>query len=278
MSDDLNPGDGPDHAANPAVAPSGVAALPQEAKEEALRLMAQADDAADFVAEKRDQEAEHRGEPEAPPKRTSRHERYKRAIERLRHENMQLRGGDAVLADGAANNAAAPDRPEPAPPQQHGESLEEHERRIRREAAFELRAKEYFRENPTARQEIGATLSLYEPADHVAEVILRSEIGPALAHELSKYPDAVLDLNESPPAEVARVLGIVEGRLRAQRAFAERQHQAPPHRRMTGAPAPLSTVRGGAAPTPDLRELAKRDDVSAYAAERRRQQAEGRRR
>jgi hypothetical protein len=98
---------------------------------------------------------------------------------------MQLRGGDAVLADGAANNAAAPDRPEPAPPQQHGESLEEHERRIRREAAFELRAKEYFRENPTARQEIGATLSLYEPADHVAEVILRSEIGPALAHELA---------------------------------------------------------------------------------------------
>ena len=99
-----------------------------------------------------------------------------------------------------------------------------------------------------------------------------------MAHELSKYPDAVLDLNESPPAEVARVLGIVEGRLRAQRAFAERQQHAPPQRRMTGAPAPLSTLRGGASPTPDLRELAKRDDVSAYAAERRRQQAEGGRR
>ena len=41
---------------------------------------------------------------------------------------------------------------------------------------------------------------------------------------------------------------------------------------------PLSTVRGGASPTPDLRELAKRDDVSAYAAERRRQQTEDRRR
>jgi hypothetical protein len=47
---------------------------------------------------------------------------------------------------------------------------------------------------------------------------------------------------------------------------------------MTGAPAPLSTLRGGAAPTPDLRELAKHDDVSAYAAERRRQQAVGGRR
>jgi hypothetical protein len=87
----------------------------------------------------------------------------------------------------------------------------------------------------------------------------------------------VLDLNQSPPAEVARVLGIVEGRLRAQRASAERQDSAPP-RRMTGAPAPLSTVRGGGAPTPDLGELAKRDDVSAYAAERHRQQTEGRRR
>ena len=277
MSDDLNPGAGPDSAASPAAAPSAVAALPQEAKDEALRLMAQADDATDFVAEKRDQEAEHRGEPEPQPKRTSRHERYKRAIERLRQENMQLRGGDAGPADGAADTAASERQP-PAPAQQHGEAPEDYEHRIRREAAFELRAKDYFRENPMARHEIGATLSIYEPADHVAEVILKSEIGPALAHELSKYPDAVLDLNESPPAEVARVLGIVEGRLRAQRAFAERQYQAPPQRRMTGAPAPLSTLRGGAAPTADLRELAKRDDVSAYAAGRRRQQAEDRRR
>src|SRR4051812_2082274 len=110
MSDELNPGAGPDSAASPTAAPSGVAALPQEAKDAALRLMAQADDAADFVAEKRDQEAEHRGEPEAPPKRTSRHERYKRAIERLRQENMQLRGGDVGAADGATNNTVAPER------------------------------------------------------------------------------------------------------------------------------------------------------------------------
>ena len=175
MSDDLNPGAGPDSVASPTPAPSGVAALPQEAKDAALRLMAQADDAADFVAEQRDQEAEHRGEPEAPPKRTSRHERYKRAIERLRQENMQLKGGDAA----AAADTAAPERLEPAPAQRHDEATEDRERRIRREAAFEQRAKDYFRENPTARQEIGATLSLYEPADHVAEVILRSEIGPA---------------------------------------------------------------------------------------------------
>src|SRR5207253_2793284 len=188
-----------------------------------------------------------------------------------RRENMQLKGGDAAAADGAADTAA-PEHQPPAPAQHYGEMPEDRERRIRREAAFELRANDYFRENPTARQEIGATLSLYEPADHVAEVILRSEIGPALAHELSKYPDAVLDLNQSSPAEAARVLGIVEGRLRAQRAFAERQNDAPTQRRITGAPAPLSTVRGGGSPTPDLTELAKRDDVSAYAAARRRQQ------
>jgi hypothetical protein len=165
----------------------------------------------------------------------------------------------------------------PPPPQHHGDAPAEHERRIRQEAAFELRAKDYFRENPMARHEIEAALSVYRPADHVVDVILKSEIGPALAHELSKYPNAVLDLNQSPPAEVARVLGIVEGRLRAQRAFTERQNYGAPQRRMTGAPAPLSTVRGGASPTPDLRELAKRDDVSAYAAARRRQQAEDRR-
>ena len=165
-----------------------------------------------------------------------------------------------------------------APAPHRGEMPKDHERRIRQEAAFELRAQEYFKENPMARQEIGTALSHYEPADHVAEVILKSKIGPALAHELSKYPDAVLDLNHSSPTEVARVLGIVEGRLRAQRTFAERQHQAPPQRRMTGAPGPLRTGRGGSAPTPALRELATRDDASAYAAERRRQQDEGRRR
>jgi hypothetical protein len=245
MSEELNSGADPDHAATPTAAPSGVAALPQEAKDEALRLMAQSDDAADFVAEKRDQQAEHRGE--------------------------------ATAVDGFANEMAGPERLEASAAQRHGETPADHERRIRREAAFELRAEDYFRENPMARHEIEATLSVYKPAGHVAEVILKSEIGPALAHELSKYPDAVLDLNQSPPAEVARVLGIVEGRLRAQRAFSERQNYGVPQRRMTGAPAPLSTVRGGASPTPDLRELAKRDDVSAYAAARRRQQAEDRR-
>jgi hypothetical protein len=147
MSDDPN-----DLAASPAVAPLG-------------------DDGSDAVAETRDQDAGHGGEPEAPPRRPSRHERYKRAIERLRQENTQLRGG------GGANDAAAPEAPEAAPVQQHGEASADRERRIRHEAAFELRAKDYFRENPTAQQEIGAALSLYKPADHVADVILRSEIG-----------------------------------------------------------------------------------------------------
>jgi hypothetical protein len=264
MTDELN---GTDHEASPKAAPSGGAAPSRESKDEALRLMAQADDAADFVAEKRDREAEHRDEPEPPPKRASRHERYKRAIERLRQENLQLRGSDPA-ADGSASAPGAPTR--------NSEASADQERRIRQEAAFELRAKDYFRENPTARDEIGATLSVHQPADHVTEVILKSEIGPALVHELSKYPDAVLDLNRSPPAEVARVLGIVEGRLRAQQAFAERQNRTP-QRRMTGAPAPLSTLRGGAGATSDLHELAKSDDVSAYAAARRRQTEDGKR-
>jgi hypothetical protein len=244
----------------------------QEANDAAPQLTAQTDNVSDILSDKGDQEPE---QPEAAPKRISRHERYRRTIERLRRENNQLRSGEAAFADRNADTAAS-SRPDFAARPHQDPTADDREQRIRREAAFELRANEYFRENPTAQQEIGATLSVYEPADHVAEVILRSEIGPALAHELSKYPDAVLDLNESPPAEVARVLGIVEGRLRAQRAFAERQK--PSQRRMTEAPAPLSTLRGGSAGTPDLRELAKRDDVSAYAAERRRQQDEGRRR
>jgi len=210
------------------------------------------------VAERHDEEGEHHGERETPPKRTSRHERYKRAIERLRHENMQLREGDA-------------------PSQQTGDVPKEQARRIRQEAAFEMRAQEYFRENPKAREEIGAVLSTHQPAEHVTDVILQSEIGPALVHELSRYPDAVLDLNQSSPAEAARVLGIVEGRLRTQLAMAARQDSVP-QRRMTSAPAPLTMVRGGGSPTPDLSELAKRDDVSAYAAARRRQQEDDSRR
>src|SRR5689334_7481313 len=120
---------------------------------------AQTGDGDGLVEEKRDPEEEGEGGPGASPKRASRHERYKRTIERLRQENTQLKAGDP-------------------PAQQHAEMTQERERRIREEAAFELRAKEYFRENPTARDEIGATLSVYEPAEHVAAVILKSEIGP----------------------------------------------------------------------------------------------------
>src|SRR3954469_22287615 len=59
---------------------------------------------------------------------------------------------------------AGPERLEASAAQRHGETPADHERRIRREAAFELRAEDYFRENPMARHEIEATLSVYKPA------------------------------------------------------------------------------------------------------------------
>lgn len=241
-------------------APSTV--FTPEVKEAALHALAKEDNVETFVAEKRAQETEKRGEPLSDEQRAQRAARYRKAVEL--NKQALAEGGD--------------DRPQPVPAAledaQHGETrpinLNDHENRIRKEERFKVRAQDFAARNPYAAQDIDSMFEIFEPASHVVDTILNSDVGPEIAHELAKVPDAILELNDLPREEVARILGVVEGRVRAKRFYEE--GQAPtPQRRQTQAPPPLTQLSGGATPSRSLNELAKSDNIEAYAAARRAQ-------
>lgn len=98
-------------------------------------------------------------------------------------------------------------------------------------------------------------------APHVIEEIQESEKGPVLAYHLAKNPDLAAELNAMSPRDAAREIGRLEAKV-----------SLPQPKKQTQAPAPLSVLKGGAAPATDLASLAKSDDASAYIAARRAQQ------
>ena len=98
-------------------------------------------------------------------------------------------------------------------------------------------------------------------ADHVREELLESDKGPMLAYQLAKNPQLAAELNAMSPRDAAREIGRLEAKV-----------SLPQPKKQTQAPAPLSTLTGGAAKPTDLTSLAKSDDVSAYAAARKAQQ------
>ncbi len=98
-----------------------------------------------------------------------------------------------------------------------------------------------------------------EFAPHVKEAIFASGDKAALIiYNLAKDPDHADRLNGMSPQEVL----IEIGELRAKASLPERKTT-------TKAPAPLSTLRGGAAPSVDVHALAKNDDATAYIEARR---------
>lgn len=97
-------------------------------------------------------------------------------------------------------------------------------------------------------------------APHVIEELMESGKGPMLAYTLAKDPSLAAQLNALSPRDAAREIGRLEAKV-----------ALPQPKRQTQAPAPMSTVKGGASPAQDLASLAKSDDVSGYVAARRAQ-------
>jgi hypothetical protein len=97
-------------------------------------------------------------------------------------------------------------------------------------------------------------------APHVVEELMESEKGPMLAYTLAKSPGLAAQLNALSPRDAAREIGRLEAKV-----------SLPQPKKQTQAPAPLSTITGGAAPTKSLVDLAKSEDATAYAAARRAQ-------
>lgn len=94
-------------------------------------------------------------------------------------------------------------------------------------------------------------------AEHVIEEIRDSEQGPMLAYYIAKNPHIAHQLNAMSPRDAAREIGRIEARV-----------ALPKPKRQTQAPAPLAPLKGGAAPSADIHQLAKQSDLSAYIAAR----------
>lgn len=237
-----------------------------------LHQMAQADDAADYVQEKRDQKAEESGTDISADRKAARADRYRRAVESAQQHVSEKREASApesatlvhALNEGSGNEQ---------------ETKEQFEARIREQTKlhtkFSMRAEEYLRKNPNAKADV-AVLDYIEPAGHVSHALLNSEYGPAIAHKLALNPDALVELNSMPPMEAVRALGQIEGNLRAEEFYSSQQTQRGGPRRAPNAPAPMSTIRGGASPTADLHALAASDNVDGYVRVRRAQKKDAR--
>lgn len=92
--------------------------------------------------------------------------------------------------------------------------------------------------------------------DDISDFIQESEKGPHLAYHLAKHPEQLRDLNRLPPMQAARELARIEARLSV----------ATP-KKQTSAPAPISSLRGGAAPTRALSEMSMDEYVAARRKE-----------
>lgn len=90
-------------------------------------------------------------------------------------------------------------------------------------------------------------------APHVIEEIRDSEKGPQLAYQLAQNPGLTAQLNAMSPRDAAREIGRLEAKV-----------SLPQPKKQTQAPAPMTTLKGGASPSKDPFELAKSDDISEY--------------
>lgn len=225
-------------------------------------------------------------EDDQKPKPLSRSKRQALKIQRLstliaeqqaRIEDLQKRAESAVPPKEADYNgdwqAWQTDLTAFKAAQQVSNRLDEHAKRdaeqriadARREAAEEFLARSDevreqiadFDEVFTRYAQSGGTF-----APHVIEELHDSEKGPLLAYFLAQNPQTAFALNQMSPREAAREVGRIEARL-----------AIPATRKQTQAPPPVAPPKGGAVASKSLNDLAKSDDVSAYAKARLEQMA-----
>lgn len=94
-------------------------------------------------------------------------------------------------------------------------------------------------------------------AHHVIEEIRDSEKGPVLAYQLAQNPGLVAELNAMSPRDAAREIGRIEAKA-----------SLPKPRTQTQAPAPLTTLKGGASPSITLENASMADYVKIRKADK----------
>ena len=98
-------------------------------------------------------------------------------------------------------------------------------------------------------------------SDAVRELVTESDLGPQLTYHLAKHQALANKINSLPPLQAAKEIARLEDTL-----------SRPPKKQKTEARPPIPPLGGGAAaPASSLTDLAKSDNVEAYAAMRRKQ-------
>lgn len=133
-------------------------------------------------------------------------------------------------------------------------SQSEREQALRREMVeeFEERAEEFRAKIPDFDSTIESYVQQggkFSPA--LSEELQQSEMGPQLAYTIAKNPQLASQLNAMSPREVAREIGRLEAKA-----------SLPNPKKQTSAPPPHTQLKGGAAPSRSVQELAKSEDVS----------------
>jgi hypothetical protein len=202
------------------------------------------DDATDYVEERRDREAEERGEALSPQRERDRLGRFQKALN--------------AADDSPAVNAHQEGHQEG--PDDWQRDLQRRDNSVRAIAKHEMRVAEFSKANPDYQETIKSIFSVFPLAEHVAEAFLQSEIGPELAYRLAQNFDQIETINAMTPDQLRLDIARVEGMRAAQNA-----QQQQPARRATKAPRPLTSVRGGSA-SPSFDPATS--DMDTYVAKR----------
>jgi hypothetical protein len=101
-------------------------------------------------------------------------------------------------------------------------------------------------------------------ANHVAEHILDSDVGPQIAYHLAKNPDQAHRLNAMSPTAAAREIGRIEATLAKPQSAGD---PPPSAKKLTETPAPPNTSHSGQgrAVTPEIGNLPMKDYLAARA-------------
>jgi hypothetical protein len=142
-------------------------------------------------------------------------------------------------------------------------------------ARAQTRMETYF-PDPEVRRHIGETISFYQPGQAIIDTLTESQLAPQIVERLYQHPEAIEVLNNMSPAEARRQLAKLEGAIEAEQNFAAQNGYTTQPRRVSKAPPPITSPRGGANPPSDAFQVAKRgEDATDYV--RWRQQQEKRR-
>jgi hypothetical protein len=170
------------------------------------------------------------------PSRSRRHSSLRRRRARLSRRSESVTALRDQRAFETAQNADAPGKEainyHEAAEGSDG-SLEDYETQLRRRdesvrtnAQYEMRVADFEKSAPDFRDTVTSVMSVFPPAEHIAQHLLESPVGPKLAYLFANNIDSIEEFNAMPPKEALKQLARAEGILMAQQAGQQQPGQS----------------------------------------------------